>query len=51
MREATDRIELRARQRELLISGKNEGSEILVMARVLGISRQTAYSWLGRASN
>lgn len=39
--------ELRARQRELLTEGKQQGLEILAMARALGISRQTAYSWLG----
>jgi hypothetical protein len=38
--------ELRAEQRQLLAAGKQEGLEILAMARALGISRQTAYSWL-----
>jgi transposase len=38
--------ELRAEQRELLVAGKRAGLEILAMARALGISRQTAYSWL-----
>lgn len=38
---------LRARQRELLAAGKTQGLEILPMARALGISRQTAHSWLG----
>ena len=39
--------ELRERQRELLFEGKDEGLEIRSMAHALGISRQTAYSWLG----
>lgn len=48
MREVADQVEqLRARQRELLVTGRDEGLEILAMARALGISRQTAYSWLG----
>ena len=38
--------ELRTEQRELLVTGKRAGLEILAMARALGISRQTAYSWL-----
>lgn len=38
--------ELRGRQRELLRVGKARGLEILSMARALGVSRQTAYSWL-----
>ncbi|MCW2632466.1 MAG: hypothetical protein JWR88_1428 [Pseudonocardia sp.] len=47
MREAAaDLDELRGRQRELLRAGKERGLEILAMARALGISRQTAYSWL-----
>ncbi|MEN3266049.1 hypothetical protein [Pseudonocardia sp.] len=47
MREVADRIEeLRARQRELLGAGKRQGLEVLAMSRALGISRQTAYSWL-----
>jgi hypothetical protein len=47
MREAAaDLDELRCRQRELLRAGKERGLEILAMARALGISRQTAYSWL-----
>lgn len=47
MREIADRIdELRTRQRELLTAGKGQGLEILAMSRALGISRQTAYSWL-----
>jgi hypothetical protein len=47
MREVADRMEqLRATQRELLHRGRREGLEILAMARALGISRQTAYSWL-----
>ena len=48
MREVAERIEeLRARQRELLAVGKEQGLEIAPMAKALGISRQTAYSWLG----
>jgi hypothetical protein len=39
--------ELRTEQRELLAEGKRAGLEILAMSRALGISRQTAYSWLG----
>jgi hypothetical protein len=47
MREVADRIEeLRGRQRELLRAGKRDGLEVLAMSRALGISRQTAYSWL-----
>lgn len=47
MREVAERIEeLRARQRELLRAGKDDGLEVLAMSRALGISRQTAYSWL-----
>ena len=38
---------LRARQRELLGTGKRQGLEVLAMSRALGIARQTAYSWLG----
>ncbi len=38
--------ELRAEQRTLLVEGKRAGLEILAMSRALGISRQTAYSWL-----
>jgi DNA-directed RNA polymerase specialized sigma24 family protein len=50
MREAAARIEqLRAEQRALLVAGRREGLEILPMARALGISRQTAYSWLDDA--
>jgi hypothetical protein len=37
---------LRIRQRELLTAGKEQGLEIAPMAAALGISRQTAYSWL-----
>ena len=40
--------ELGARQRELLAAGKELGLEIAPMAKALGISRQTAYAWLGR---
>jgi len=48
MREVAGRIEeLRGRQRELLATGKEQGLEIAPMAKALGISRQTAYSWLG----
>ena len=39
---------LRGRQRELLVEGRDAGVEIQAMAGALGISRQTAYSWLGR---
>lgn len=47
MREVADEMEtLRAQQRELLIEGKESGLEISAMAKALGISRQTAYSWL-----
>lgn len=47
MREVAERIdELRARQRDLLAAGKEQGLEIAPMAKALGISRQTAYSWL-----
>jgi hypothetical protein len=47
MREVADGIEdLRARQRELLRTGKRDGLEVLAMSRALGISRQTAYGWL-----
>jgi hypothetical protein len=47
MREVAEGIErLRGRQRELLAAGKAQGLEILAMSRALGISRQTAYSWL-----
>ncbi|MGI8799129.1 MAG: hypothetical protein ACR2GE_07535 [Pseudonocardia sp.] len=47
MREVAAEIdELRGRQRELLRAGKERGLEILAMARALGVSRQTAYSWL-----
>jgi hypothetical protein len=48
MREVAERIEeLRGRQRELLSAGKRQGLEISAMAKALGISRQTAYGWLG----
>ncbi len=47
MREVAAGIEeLRGRQRELLAAGKARGLEILAMSRALGVSRQTAYSWL-----
>jgi hypothetical protein len=38
--------ELRAEQRRLLAEGRQKGLEISPMAKALGISRQTAYSWL-----
>ena len=51
MREVAARIEeLRARQRELLAAGKEHGLETSPMAKALGISRQTAYSWLRETS-
>ncbi|MEQ3554423.1 hypothetical protein WIS52_28490 [Pseudonocardia nematodicida] len=47
MREVGARVEeLRARQRELLRAGRESGCEISAMSQALGISRQTAYSWL-----
>ncbi|GEL18316.1 hypothetical protein [Pseudonocardia asaccharolytica] len=47
MRETAARMEeLRSRQRTLLMAGRRQGLEILAMSRALGISRQTAYSWL-----
>jgi DNA-directed RNA polymerase specialized sigma24 family protein len=47
MREVAEAVEeLRARQRTLLAAGKERGMEIAPMAKALGISRQTAYSWL-----
>jgi predicted DNA-binding transcriptional regulator AlpA len=47
MREVAAQIEaLHARQRELLVDGKECGLEISAMAKALGISRQTAYGWL-----
>ncbi len=47
MREVATRLEeLRERQRELLVEGREQGLEIRAMADALGISRQTAYSWL-----
>jgi hypothetical protein len=47
MREVADRLdELRQHQKELLVEGKEQGLEIKTMAHALGISRQTAYSWL-----
>ena len=49
MREVGERIaELRTRQRELLMTGKDQGLELQAMSRALGISRQTAYAWLNR---
>ena len=47
MSEVARRVEeLRAAQRALLRRGRDAGLEILAMSRALGISRQTAYSWL-----
>ena len=47
MSEVAARIEeLRAQQRALLVEGRGLGLEIKSMAAALGISRQTAYSWL-----
>jgi len=47
MREVAERIEeLRGRQRTLLATGADRDLEIAAMAKALGISRQTAYSWL-----
>jgi DNA-directed RNA polymerase specialized sigma24 family protein len=47
MRAVADQVEhLRVAQRELLRTGRRDGLEIQAMARALGISRQTAYSWL-----
>ncbi|NMI00499.1 sigma-70 family RNA polymerase sigma factor [Pseudonocardia sp. K10HN5] len=47
MSEVAERIDrLRVRQRELLRAGKAKGLEIRAMARALGVSPQTAYSWL-----
>ncbi|MDF3049598.1 MAG: hypothetical protein K0R87_1236 [Pseudonocardia sp.] len=40
---------IRERQKELLVEGRNQGLEIRSMAHALGISRQTAYSWLSDA--
>jgi hypothetical protein len=51
MREVATRLEeLRTRQRELLVDGRAKGLETLAMARALGISRQTAASWLDAGS-
>jgi DNA-binding XRE family transcriptional regulator len=48
MRAVANRLdELRAQQKELLAEGKELGLEITTMAHALGVSRQTAYSWLG----
>jgi hypothetical protein len=48
MREVASHLEeLHERQKELLVEGKEQGLEIRSMAHALGISRQTAYSWLG----
>jgi hypothetical protein len=50
MREVSEQVErLRARQRALLVDGQDQGLEVLAMSRALGISRQTASSWLADA--
>jgi len=50
MREVAEQMErLRARQHELLAEGKARGLEVVAMSRALGISRQTASSWLAQA--
>ena len=47
MRETGTQIEeLRARQRELLRQGREQGLEVRAMSRALGVSPQTVYSWL-----
>jgi hypothetical protein len=47
MGEVAARIaELRDQQRALLVAGRQQGLEIKAMADALGVSRQTAYSWL-----
>ena len=47
MREVAEELgRLRARQRALLAEGRDRGLEVLAMSRALGISRQTATSWL-----
>ena len=47
MRAVAEQIEqLRATQRDLLRDGRGAGLEIMAMAKALGVSRQTAYSWL-----
>jgi hypothetical protein len=47
MRAVAEQVEqLRAAQRALLREGRQAGLEIQAMAKALGISRQTAYSWL-----
>jgi hypothetical protein len=47
MREVAEELErLRTRQRSLLAAGKAQGLETLAMSRALGISRQTASTWL-----
>jgi hypothetical protein len=52
MRAAAEEVErLRASQRELLRRGRAAGLEIAAMAGALGISRQTAYSWLSDAAD
>lgn len=48
MTEVASRLEeLRERQKELLVEGRELGLEIKTMAHALGVSRQTAHSWLG----
>jgi hypothetical protein len=50
MRHVAEQIErLRARQRTLLVEGKDQGLEVLAMSRALGISRQTAANWIANA--
>lgn len=49
MREVAEGIAaLQEQQRALLAEGKDSGLEVSAMARALGISRQTATSWLTR---
>jgi DNA-directed RNA polymerase specialized sigma24 family protein len=49
MREvAAELAALQERQRELLTEGAERGVETSAMAKALGISRQTAASWLKR---
>jgi hypothetical protein len=47
MREVAAQVEaLQDRRRALLRDGRDRGLEVAAMARALGISRQTATSWL-----
>lgn len=49
MRETAEAIaELQALQRSLVADGGAQGLEVSAMARALGISRQTATTWLQR---